>query len=564
MRDTVKENEPMKKILWLACAVLVLASLQFGQTLGNDKLIAHAAGGVRWSQCAFGPDGVLWVVYEEDTDGSGHPIWVVSYDGTTVSTPFNVTGSSAIKGERPGIAVGTKGHVVATWGVLAESAVYMRVRDPLTKAWLPVEQVKAGFGADEPNAAVDGEGNIHVAWFNLNGAKTYARSKIGGAWGESTLLGSGKDCTVAVGSNGTVYAWWRSAIGSSYKNYYSTRTKTTAWTGGTLLSTSGGSSSHPQVTVGPDNVAVATWGDIDPILENGAEIRVQKIKPGSTREIVIPFYMQHYPRIAVDKDGVIHLACQIGGGDYGSGFRYTNNKGGTWKEPQTKGGSMNKIVGISADPSGNVAVCMSTFTTPGSDIWIYSLSLINPLPMLEAEFTFTPQTGYIPLTVNFTALQQTGANGQDVNYAWTFGDGGTGTGRTIAHTFTAAGTYSVQLLISDNVGRADTKTQSIEVKKTNPLPPTNLSSTISMSSFRKSPEISYNLFWAINPSNIPEHLASYAIYMKEGTGAYTQILTVTPATLSTVLKFTDLKKKRSFAISTLGLGGTESEKVYFQ
>jgi len=557
----------MKKTLLIACAILVLATLQFGQSLGNDKLLVHHTGGIRWSQCAFGPDGVLWVVYEEDTDGTGHPIWVVSYDGTTVSTPFNATGSVNIRGERPGITAGPKGQIVVTWGVLAESAVYIRVRDPKTKTWLPVESVKVGYGADEPSVAIDSEGNIHVVWFNSSGVKVYARSKIGGAWGESVKLslGGAKDGSVAIGPNGTVWAFWRENMGASYKNYYSSRTKTTSWTASTLLTTSGGSSSHPYVAVGPDNVAVGTWGDIDPVAENGAEMRVMKIVPGATREIAIPFYMQHYPRPVVDKDGVIHMVCQIGGGDFGSGLRYTNNKGGTWKEPQTITASMNKLAGIATDPFGNIAACQSNFaSTGGSDIWIFTLKPIVSIPAPDAEFTFTPQTGYPPLTVNFSALQQIGPNGQEVNYDWVFGDGTTASGRNVSHVFTTSGSFQVRLTIIDNIGRTDSIIQTVEVKKTNPLPPANLSSTIALSRFWKNPEISYNLFWAVNPSNIPEHLVGYAIYMKEGTGAYTRLLTVSPATLSATFKFTDLKKKRAFAISTLGLGDTESDKVYFQ
>jgi PKD repeat protein len=556
----------MKKIFFIAGAILVLATFQFGQNLGNDKLLVHHTGGIRWSQCAFTPDGVLWVVYEEDAD-RGHPIWVVSYDGTTISTPFNVTGSLDIRGERPGISAGPKGQVVVTWGVLADSTVFMRVRDAKTKTWLPIETVKIGYGADEPSSAVDSEGNIHVAWFDLMGSRAYARSKIGGVWGESTKLtiGGGKDITVAVGSNGTAWTAWKEKVGSNYKNYYSSRTKTTTWTTPAVLTSGGGSSAHPHVTVGPDNVAVVAWGDIDQALENGGEMRVMKIQSNAAREIAIPFYMQHYPRIVVDKDGVIHLVCQIGGGDFGDGLRYTNNKGGTWKEPQTIPASMDKIVGIATDPFGNVAACQSSFNSNGgSDVWVYSLSPVVSIPYPVADFSYSPQSGYPPLSVNFSAVRQTGPNGQEVNYDWVFGDGSTASGRMVTHVFNTPGTIQVRLTIIDNIGRSDSIIKTVEVNKTNPLPPTNLSATIGMSRFWKNPEIAYNLFWSVNPANVPEHVAGYAIYVKENNGAYTRLLTVSPGTLSASFKFTDLKKKRSFAVSTLGLGDTESDKVYFQ
>jgi hypothetical protein len=119
-------------------------------------------------------------------------------------------------------------------------------------------------------------------------------------------------------------------------------------------------------------------------------------------------------------------------------------------------------------------------------------------------------------------------------------------------------------LVTDNTGRTDSIVKNVVVYKPNPLPPTELSSTIAMSRLWKSPEISYNLFWAANPAFLTEHLVGYAIYMKEGDGAYTRLLAVSGSTLSASFKFTDLKKKRSFAISTLGVGDTESAKVYFQ
>jgi len=532
--------------------------------LGYDKLLVHHTGGIRWSQCAFGPDGVLWVVYEEDTD-RGHPIWVISYDGTNVSTPFNATGNIDIRGERPGITVGPKGHVVVVWGVLAESSVYMRVRDPKTKTWDPVESVKVGYGGDEPVPAMDAEGNIHVGWWALSLAKCYARSKIDGAWGETMSFGSGKDLTVAVGPNGTAWALYRINQGGKYKNFYSSRTKSSGWTSPALLTSGGESASHPGVTVGPDNVAVAAWGDIDPDNENGAQMRLMKILPGATREIAMEKYMAHYPRIVVDKDLVTHMVCQIGGGDFGSGLRYTHNRSGTWEEPQTIPAAMDKVAGIASDPFGNVAACQSSFNSEGgSDIWVYSTKPIVPAPMPAADFSFTPQTGYMPLAVNFTAVQQTGPNGQEVGYSWNFGDGGTATGRTVTHTFSTWGTFQVALTITDNIGRSDTVTKPIEVKKTNPIAPVNPSSSIRMSRMWKSPEITYNLFWAINPANIPEHIAGYNIYMKEDSGVYARLLSVSASTFSASFKFTDLKKKRSFAISASGLGGTESAMVYFQ
>ena len=87
----------MKRVLIVsACFFFLFATLQYGQTLQNEKLLYHAPEGVRWTQCAFGPDGVLWVIWAPGTtnDDSGGAVWVLSYDGITVSEPLRLTAAA--------------------------------------------------------------------------------------------------------------------------------------------------------------------------------------------------------------------------------------------------------------------------------------------------------------------------------------------------------------------------------------------------------------------------------------------------------------------------------------
>ncbi|MCX6564836.1 MAG: PKD domain-containing protein [Candidatus Aminicenantes bacterium] len=649
----------MKRFLLSACAILVLTTLQFGQTLSHEKILFHSEAGVRWTQCALGPDGVLWVIWVPGStnDNSGGPIWLLSYDGVTVSTPFNVTNSSSVKANRPHISVSPKGHVLASWGVVGTKSTFLRIRDAKTKTWGETEVVSQSDGGNEPCAVMDKKGNIHVFFSDEKGGRVFARSKIDGTWENTVKLSEsyGKQGSLAVGPNGTVHAVWieKNASGN-YANFYTNRTPTTSWYTREGLSGLSGSSNHPWVAVGPNNEAVVAWQDITyPALENGSEIRV--ITLGSTWETVISFMMQHFPRVVVDKNNKIHVACQTGGGDFGSGLRYTNNVKGTWMNPQQLLASMTKVPGLATAPDGNVAATMSSWTTAGgktgTDIKAWSLYPIKKVPFLEADFTyapttgyfplpvkftatkafgvdgkevgydwdfgdgvtgsgrianhtfhtegtfdvtltitddagrsdsvtksiavnytplpaaqftFSPTTGYPPLPVNFAAVRALGADGKEVGYGWAFGDGGTGSGRDTVHTYLTAGTFDVTLTITDNINRTNSLTESILVLKTNPLVPVGLSATIALSQFWKNPEITFNLFWATNPDNIPEHIEAYAIYMKEDGGDYVRLLTLSPSTLSVSFKFTDMTKKRSFAISSLGYGGTESTWGYFQ
>jgi len=77
-----------------------------------------------------------------------------------------------------------------------------------------------------------------------------------------------------------------------------------------------------------------------------------------------------------------------------------------------------------------------------------------------ANFTGSPASGCLPLTVTFTNGSTPTVGTTLASYAWSFGDGGSATMAaplfTTTHTYTAVGTYTVTLNITDNVGCKDT------------------------------------------------------------------------------------------------------------
>ena len=231
----------MKRFVALTAAMLILAGLPFAQGMSNNKKVATVTGGVRWSQCAFGPDAVLHLCFEEDTD-RGHPIWYVKYDGTTASTPFNVTGNLDQRGERPGIAVGTRGDIAVAWGVDAGDNTYIRIYDHRNKVWGPVETVAAGYGFDEPQPAVEADGTVHCFFSNEAQGRAYVANRVNGVWGSPVRLsaGYGKQGGVAVGPNNKAWAVWREKLSNGdYKNYYSSRPHGGTWATAELLTSSG-------------------------------------------------------------------------------------------------------------------------------------------------------------------------------------------------------------------------------------------------------------------------------------------------------------------------------------
>lgn len=67
------------------------------------------------------------------------------------------------------------------------------------------------------------------------------------------------------------------------------------------------------------------------------------------------------------------------------------------------------------------------------------------------------------LDCNFDASGSTDSDGTIVSYDWTFGDGQFGTGQLANHIYAAAGSYTVRIDVTDNMGAASSSTQNISV-----------------------------------------------------------------------------------------------------
>jgi len=80
-----------------------------------------------------------------------------------------------------------------------------------------------------------------------------------------------------------------------------------------------------------------------------------------------------------------------------------------------------------------------------------------------ASFAAFPSSGAAPLNVSFDASSSHDPDGSIVNREWAFGDGHSGVGETPTHTFASAGTYSVQLTVTDNDGARNSTSHSITV-----------------------------------------------------------------------------------------------------
>jgi gliding motility-associated-like protein len=112
-----------------------------------------------------------------------------------------------------------------------------------------------------------------------------------------------------------------------------------------------------------------------------------------------------------------------------------------------------QVVSHTYTSSGTYTVTLVVTDTLGCTDTITRLDYIHISPPV-ADFGANQTSGCAPLTVVFS--DSTVSDTTLVNWQWDFGDGNTGTGTPVSHTYTAAGTYTVTLIVTDIVGCMDT------------------------------------------------------------------------------------------------------------
>ncbi|MEA1944415.1 MAG: PKD domain-containing protein, partial [Euryarchaeota archaeon] len=137
-----------------------------------------------------------------------------------------------------------------------------------------------------------------------------------------------------------------------------------------------------------------------------------------------------------------------------------SNQPGTTYDPGTLSYSSTyywKIVARDGHGSTNSSVVWS-FTTEAEPY--------TPPPNYPptASFTFSPAYPFAGYNVTFDGSGSSDPDGTVVNYEWDFGDGNTSTGVTANHSYASAGTYTVNLTVTDNDGRTGTKTIDVQYR----------------------------------------------------------------------------------------------------
>ena len=111
--------------------------------------------------------------------------------------------------------------------------------------------------------------------------------------------------------------------------------------------------------------------------------------------------------------------------------------------------------------AGTYTVSLTAYNSCGSDVntktdYITVNTCVTPV----ADFSGSPTSGFAPLTVDFTDLSTSASS-----WAWDFGDGGNSSAQNPSHNYSSAGTYTVELTVTNACGSdVATKTDYITVE----------------------------------------------------------------------------------------------------
>jgi serine protease len=119
-------------------------------------------------------------------------------------------------------------------------------------------------------------------------------------------------------------------------------------------------------------------------------------------------------------------------------------------------------------PVGNVisqSPAAGTLVSPGSAVnLVVSTGAGGGNLAPVASFTATPSSGVAPLTVQFNAAASSDPDGSIAAYSWNFGDGtAAASGVTVTHSYQTAGTRTVTLTVTDNLGATNSTTRQVTV-----------------------------------------------------------------------------------------------------
>jgi len=234
-------------------------------------------------------------------------------------------------------------------------------------------------------------------------------------------------------------------------------------------------------------------------------------------------YFSNNINLELGEDGSVYLNTTKAAGKNIIGGPYTG--GNFWESPAGDGFSQTHV-----DTNGD-GIAEEAYKI--NDKAIDYLPLVTPRTEPapeppEANFKANTTRGNAPLSVQFTDT----STGSPVSWSWDFGDNSTLTGQNVTHSYSSAGSYTVNLTVS-NANGTDWKTAVITVleKEIAVLPAADFSTNTSSGypplsvTFTDLSQNTTSRSWDVNSDGIEDSKDASFVYVYTAAGTYTATLT---------------------------------------
>ena len=449
----------------------------------------------------YDAEGRIHLLYEDDTEAvAGSDVFYRrSAPGDAVfSAPLRLSPAGGL-GYDPVLAAGPGGRVIAAWAGRASGDTYDRVYVARSTnggetfsapvAVSPSTQLGA-----RPAVAVDGAGNVVVAWYDFvpSVAVLYtARSGDGGA-SFAAPVAIGEDAVgvvtrpgLAFDSKGAAYLVYTRQYVNSQGGLATAARISVARDGKTFAAPASLTDVNTVASFGPDvavgandavHVAYYTRVVTSAGTYNREVVAVHSTDGGATFSTPVSLSKNNgqswFPSLAVEPSGAVSVAWEDDTGRTTSDILLSRSTdgGATFSDPVDlsadaglSGSAANPLedpggsgrVAVSANATGRLLVSWLDDSPANPDVFFVRLdprALSNRPPVAAISSPAAGATFEAGVPVAFTGTG-TDPDGDALSYSWLFGDGGSASGATPApHPFARPGSYAALLTVTDPWG----------------------------------------------------------------------------------------------------------------
>jgi len=242
---------------------------------GTAELIeTDNAGDVRYLHVAIDPDGNAIAVWGRNYGGWNCNVWANRYTPASGWGTAEILDTRDTRADEPQVAIDPDGNAIVVWTQHDgyKESIWANRYTPAS-GWGTAELIERDNAGDawEPQVAMDPDGNAIAIWCLLD---EYGRTRIcanryipGSGWGMPDLIeinAGNKDYPqIAINLDGNAIAVWEQSDGTRWNIWANRYTPESGWGKTGPIEGNTGDAQEPQIAMDPDGNAIAVWRQSD-------------------------------------------------------------------------------------------------------------------------------------------------------------------------------------------------------------------------------------------------------------------------------------------------------------